>query len=714
MGIFDAFRKKRPEEKSGKAMPQPLAKAERANAVGWRVGDTVDGRYLILRVLGGPGRSGMGIVYVCYDPEMHGPLALKTFQDQFLSDKATVDRFKWEAETWIRLGRHQNIVWATWVEVIQGRPYVAMEYVAGDQGYGVDLAGWIRGGGLRTNGQPDIPLILNFSLQLCHGMIHAKKRFEEIGKPFVHRDVKPSNIMVTQDRVVKVTDFGLVKAFAQSVQDTPSIATEHAGHQKLSLSKLGGVCGTPPYMSPEQCRGEKNIDERSDIYAFGCVLYEMLTGRHVFEVITPEEFIQHHLRTAPPSPQSGGELDRVVLKCLEKDPNSRYQGFDEVEQIIARLYLRLTGQVVRPPEGAPLEAWELVNKGSSLESLGFIDEAMQCNQEAIKIDPNCAEAHSNLGSCYAKKGHIDSAMKEFRETLRIDPKYFKAHCNMAIVYAQNGQVDAAMRECQEVLRINPRDAEAHRLLGQYYVQKGDFDSATKECREALKINAHHAGAHVCLGTIYMHKAEWDAAIKEFHIAATINPSYSEPHHNLGIAYSQKGQLDAAIMECHEAIRIDPNDAKAHLFAGYAYHNKGDLDSAMKEFQRAVRIDPNDAEAHRLLGNGYQDKGDLDSAAKEFREALRINPNDGAAHLSLGLAYRGRGELDSAIKEYQEALRINPNDAGAHLGLGVAHRHKGNLREAIECYEAFLNIAPTENAVMIEQVKQAIRQLKQGL
>jgi tetratricopeptide (TPR) repeat protein len=71
-------------------------------------------------------------------------------------------------------------------------------------------------------------------------------------------------------------------------------------------------------------------------------------------------------------------------------------------------------------------------------------------------------------------------------------------------------------------------------------------------------------------------------------------------------------------------------------------------------------------------------------------------------------------LDSAIKEYQEALRINPNDAGAHLGLGVAHRHKGNPREAIECYEAFLNIAPTENAVMIEQVKQAIRQLKQGL
>jgi serine/threonine protein kinase len=197
MGIFDSFRKKRHEEKLGEVRPQVHPKTESATAIGWQVGDRIGESYVVLRILGGPGRSGMGIVYVCYDHELHRPLALKTFQDRFLSDKAIVDRFKWEAEAWTRLGRHQNIVWAVCVEVIQGRPFVALEYVSGDEAYGADLSGWIKCGGLRQNDKLDIPLILNFSLQFCHGMMHAKKKFQEIGRPFVHRDVKPSNIMVT-------------------------------------------------------------------------------------------------------------------------------------------------------------------------------------------------------------------------------------------------------------------------------------------------------------------------------------------------------------------------------------------------------------------------------------------------------------------------------------------------------------------------------------
>lgn len=394
MAILDGFRKKRPEG-SVSRMESRTPLVNRPSTGLYQVGDKIEGRYEIHKVLGGPGKSGMGIVYVCYDSEGGESLALKTLQDRFASEQGALDRFKWEAETWIRLEKHYNIVRALLVKVIDHKPYILMEYVAGDPRYGPDLSGWIRGGGLRRNDRPNIDLVLDFSLQFCHGMTHAKRKFGEMGKPFVHRDVKPSNILVTNDRVVKVTDFGLVKAFAESREESISIMVEAEGYQKLGLSKAGGICGTPPYMSPEQCVGEDQIDERSDIYSFGCVLYEMLTGRHVFEASAPKDFIRHHLKSVPLSPNAYGALDSVVMKCLEKDQLRRYQTFQELERELAKLCLRLTGKLAEPPRGGLLEAWEISNKGFSLWHLGYSEEAEGCFRDALKINPNLAQVHNN-------------------------------------------------------------------------------------------------------------------------------------------------------------------------------------------------------------------------------------------------------------------------------------------------------------------------------
>jgi serine/threonine protein kinase len=325
VGIFDAIRTRDKGGTPDAQGPLPPSASRTDSSPGrWQVGDRIQGQYQIIKICGGPGKSGMGIVYVCYDHVFKSPVALKTFQDRFLSDQAAIDSFKREAETWIRLEKHHNIVTAKWVQMIEARPYIGLEYVAGDKRYGSDLSGWIWQGGLRQNGNPDIPLILNFALQFCHGMTHAKKKFEEMGKPFVHRDIKPSNIMITQDRVVKVTDFGLVKSFVGAVGDIPSMMIGNGGHQRLGLSKSGGICGTPPYMSPEQCRGENDIDERSDIYSFGCVLHEMLTGRYVFGARTPEGFLKAHLNSLPQSPNVHPRFDKAVLRCLEKNPTDRY------------------------------------------------------------------------------------------------------------------------------------------------------------------------------------------------------------------------------------------------------------------------------------------------------------------------------------------------------------------------------------------------------
>jgi serine/threonine protein kinase len=330
MGIFDSFKKKKPDQESAKMRQETPPRRQQAAPGRWQVGDKVKDRYEIHQILGGPGKSGMGIVYVCYDHKAREPVAIKTLQDQYLREQASIERFKWEAETWVRLEKHYNIVQAEYVQVIEGRPCIFLEYVVGDKQYGADLSGWIWGRGLQRDGRADIPLILNFAIQFCHGMIHAQNKFKEMKIPFVHRDVKPQNILITQDKVVKVTDFGLVKAFLEWGEDIPLTTVEEGYRRRLGLSKSGAVCGTPPYMSPEQCRGEKDIDVRSDIYSFGCVLYEMLTGRYVFDASTPKEFIYHHLKSMPESPNTHKELDEVVMKCLEKGAGPRYHDFEEL------------------------------------------------------------------------------------------------------------------------------------------------------------------------------------------------------------------------------------------------------------------------------------------------------------------------------------------------------------------------------------------------
>jgi eukaryotic-like serine/threonine-protein kinase len=121
----------------------------------WQVGDIISDDYQILHVLGGPGKSGMGIVYVCYNRKSRLPVAVKTFQDQYFRDNSARERFRWEAEAWIKLEQHHNIVRAFFVNNIEGRPFIFMEYIVGDERYGADLGGWINSRGLWKGEKPD-------------------------------------------------------------------------------------------------------------------------------------------------------------------------------------------------------------------------------------------------------------------------------------------------------------------------------------------------------------------------------------------------------------------------------------------------------------------------------------------------------------------------------------------------------------------------------
>jgi len=333
MGIFDSLKRKLKKSKetetaertmdaittsSEKPKLETRGRDTEIHKKEWTIGDKIENRYEIYNIM----RGGMGIIYVCYDHEFQELVALKTFQDKYLWNEEIINRFMEEAEIRLKLGEHENIVSTKFIDFIEGKPYIVLEYIAGDEKYGADLSGWIARGGLNP------PLALDFAIQFCNGMDYAHTKFKEMGKSFVHRNVKPSNILITQDRVVKVTGFGLAKIFDEM---------------------SGAICGTPPYMSPEQFMGSKDIDVRSDIYSFGCVLYEMLTGKLPFVGRSFVEFRDKQLneKTKNPkvvNPLIPSALDSVVMKCLEKKPENRYQSFKEVKKELIKSMFRRFGR----------------------------------------------------------------------------------------------------------------------------------------------------------------------------------------------------------------------------------------------------------------------------------------------------------------------------------------------------------------------------------
>jgi serine/threonine protein kinase len=360
----------------------------------WKIGDRIQNRWEIYRILGG----GMGIVYIVYDHEWHEPFALKTFQDDiFAQDPKIATSFEWEALAWVNLDVHQNITQARFVQTIEGKPFLFLEFVSGG-----DLSDWIGTPRLMQ----DLPQVLSFAIQLCDGMIHAMSKGIK-----AHRDIKPKNCLITQDNTLKVTDFGLAKIFDETRMGESGRESQDRRQEAIELSTgmtcTGEGAGTREYIAPEQFDDVKHVDVRADIYSFGIMLFEMVTGRLPFEGGTWEEFERLHKNQAPPSLPATlpADLASVIHTCLSKDPSHRFEDFSSVRERLARSYEALTRKPApQPVAGTQLDAEQLSNKGASLCELGRVEDAMACYDRAIEIDPRYAPAWYNKGDALLNLG----------------------------------------------------------------------------------------------------------------------------------------------------------------------------------------------------------------------------------------------------------------------------------------------------------------------
>jgi len=491
----------------------------------YREGDKIGGRYLVYRALAG----GMGEVYLCLDTQDMLPYTLKTFRTRYLASPKAREYFEREAATWVALEKHPNVVRCHYMYTLDTIPFLFLEWVAGAEGYGTDLRDW-----LERRGPLEPRRALEFALDVCRALKHAQKKVPG----FVHCDIKPENVLVAQGQLAKLTDFGLAKVVREAGLVPPGEAAPVAG-DRWRVSSAGG---TPPYMAPEQWRGEP-VDARTDVYAVGCLLYELLTGRWPFRADSLDGLKRRHLTAPPPSLETGlrelpGEaIDRLLARCLAKEPGERYPSASELLGAVAGLY----------------EAWHGAPPRGVAETASFT-----------------ADDYASRGITYALMGRQEQALADFDAAVRLDPMNANAYSNRGLTYSELGRQAEALADYDAAIRLDPMNANAYTKRGVLYHRLGRDNKALADFDAAIRLDPNHANAYNCRGGIYVHLGRVEEALADYGAALRIDPMNVLAYTTRGALYHALGRLEEAVADLDAALGIDPRYSLARRLRGRIY------------------------------------------------------------------------------------------------------------------------------------------------
>jgi tetratricopeptide (TPR) repeat protein len=559
--------------------------------------------------------GGMGEVHIVTDlsekdPEWKTQYAVKIFKDELVWNENVVKRFLREAETLVKLDLHKNIAKVKTIREIGGRLHIFSEYIDGS-----DLSYWIE------NKMLGVTQSIDFAIQFCNGMEHA---YNKMG--LIHRDIKPSNIMITKNKVVKITDFGLAKTLVDSTVGE----IKGTSHKDPLLTGIGNAMGTLLYMPPEQFIDVRSCDSRSDIYSFGVVMYEMLTAKLPFYGKTFEELKYKHLKIQPKRPKMLNssipiKLDSIVVKCLEKDPKNRYQSFGELRENLKGIYTNLTGKKYEEPKDMTkesvlmgffekikskdsrvlLEVESLNNRGMGLDEVGKHDEAIELFNKALEIDKKCRGGFEgsillNKGRALYNLGKFKGSVKCYDRALKvIDPKdtnYATLWNNRGNSLKELGRHKESMKCYDKCLEIDPRNYMAWNNKGLSLEGEFRYEEAIKCYDECLNINPKYILAWFNKGFLLQSLVRDDEAISCYDKALEIDQRDARLWNNKGFCLSDLEEYDTALKCFDTALRIDPTRISAWINKGACLYSLRRYEEALGCYQRALQIDPQEERA----------------------------------------------------------------------------------------------------------------------
>jgi len=657
------------------------------------VGRTVANYDIVARLGGG----GMGLVYAARDTRLGRPVALKFLPPQWSHDESARERFIREAQA-ASATDHPNICTIHDIGTTDdGQLFIVMAQYDGET-----LKKRLERGPLGVDEAIDV------AAQVAEGLAKAH------AQGVVHRDVKPGNLMLTADGV-KILDFGLAK-FADA---------------RFKLTLEGSTVGTIAYMSPEQTRGEE-ADARSDVWALGAVLYEMLAGDPPFKGGYPEA-IAHAIKHEPPTPVRAARpevpesLEQLVFRALHKDPAVRFQSARDVARALRQLQgrtlpLDLRTQPVsvptatsRPPSrrmwtrpalAAGVAAagitgvWLL---GPAIGSLvpGARSDLPIPDNKAVAVLPFEVVGGTPQDQAWATGISVVLSTMLTQVTtaeLQIAP-LGQLQADPTDGASLRQELGATLIVTGSVERAEPEMHVAARLLDATTSQELRASSFSVAASDPAALFNRLLEAALQMLEIDIAASEYDALRRPSMPVAAASELYLQGRGHLQF-FDRPENIERAIAAFTDALQIDSKYAQAHGGLGEAYWRKYEgsketswSESALASCTQALVLDPRLAAAHLCLGRVHSGRGRYEEAAVEFQRALEIEPTSDEAYASLGFAQQRLGRLEEAEATYRRAIALRPRHWENYNALGRFYYEQGRYGDAAQMFAQVVALIP---------------------
>jgi TolB-like protein/Tfp pilus assembly protein PilF len=646
------------------------------------------------------GVGGMGEVYRARDRRLDRDVAIKVLPERLASDSHALARFEREAKAVAALS-HPNILAIHDFGTHEGVSYAVTELLEGRT-----LREHLESGTVAPR------KAVEYALQIAQGLAAAHE------KGIVHRDLKPENVFITRGGHVKILDFGLAKAVDSATLETATRAPTMAG-----ATEPGVILGTVGYMSPEQVRGGP-VDHRSDVFSFGTVLYEVLTGRRAFRADSAVETMNAIL-TEEPLDLTGAEgagapagLARIVRRCLEKEPAHRFQNARDLGFAIEAVSGLTAAEAAAPPASA-----ETAGGKRSIAVLLFKDLAR--DPENAHLGLGLADATiTELATVKSLLVRPTAAILRYQES-SVDPQQAGRELGVDAV------VDGSFQRAGSRLRVTVqlvRTSDGRSLWGSKIDTSLDDifemqDQVSRKIAEALEVEltpseerrlakgarpAGRASELYLKGRSHLFKeslADANLAIEAFEEARDADPGFALAWAGLAAAYARmelafepEGDwLERAEAMCEKALSLDPSLPEGRYLRGaflwsprYGFDHAG----AIRELLAAIAGRPSLSEAHDRLAVVLDHVSLFDEGMLHSRKALAIDPKDGLAETHLGLVFLHQGLYEEALSRTESAAR---RGGGAWLYHQLAHCQirLGRLGAAAETVEKTARQFPNE-------------------